>query len=115
MSPKGGHDSTRPGFHVAHHLFRHLPEHFKVTTRPDAQPSLQWKEQFMDSHLLWMLAEQGSHTPYWGPGYPERKAWLQGTCRIFSLPQPGLQLRCLRSGYLTVAKGTWLFFIRVLG
>lgn len=39
LSPDGGYDPTRAGFHVAY-TFRHLPEHFKVTTWPEAQPSL---------------------------------------------------------------------------
>lgn len=43
LSPIGGYDSTRAVFHVAPYVFRHLPEHFKVTTWPEAQPSLQWK------------------------------------------------------------------------
>lgn len=41
-----------PQGQAAPYLFRHLPEHFKVTTRPEAQPSLQWKEQFVDSQQV---------------------------------------------------------------
>lgn len=40
LSPIGGYDFTSAVFHVAPHVFRCLPEHFKVTTWPEAQPSL---------------------------------------------------------------------------
>lgn len=68
LPPIGGYDSAIAVFHAAPHVFRCLPEHFKVTTWPEAQPSLQWKGRVHGQASKLLFSEQRSHSQPGAPG-----------------------------------------------